>query len=443
MTPARRPKKNRFARQRALPGAFLVFGALALIPTATAGAAGPLDPSFGDGGVSLVKPPRGYTGETALALTADRSGRLIAAGTTENEGILVRRYLGNGSPDPSFGADGRVETSLESEVAANAVTVLRGGDVLVAGGTETGLALARYRSDGTLSPSFGRNGHVVTPGGSKGAAALALAVQPNGRILGGGYKIGPGGNWTGLVLGYRQDGSIDRRFAGDGRAELHSSRGTEVAISGVETLPGGKVLVGGEIGGWLVLGRLRADGEPDRSFGGGDGIVLVDADGSRRCACSFANALTIAPGGRPVLAGFANGPGGGTALLVRFTADGRLDRGFGRRGIVRTRHGSRLVFNGLAVAPDGRLTATGFYRPRHGGVRVAVLRYLPDGRLDKDFAHGGFFSRGLGLESIGSAAIADADGRVVVAGRAVFPAERAAEGGSPLAGSRTLLMRFR
>jgi uncharacterized delta-60 repeat protein len=402
-----------------------------------------LDSSFGQSGISLVKPPPGYNGEQALALTADGRGRLIAAGTTQNEGILVRRYLSDGSPDPSFDGNGRVETSLESEVAAHAVTVLRDGDILVAGGTETGIALVRYHSDGSRAQSFGRKGHVVTPGGSEGAAALALAVQPSGRILSSGYKIDLSGDWTGLVIGYRQNGSIDTRFAGDGRAELHTGPRTVVAISGVKVLPSGKILVGGDSGGRLMLGRLRADGEPDRSFGGGDGLVLVDPDGDPRCACSFANAMTIAPGGRPVLAGVAIGPNGESSLLARFTPDGRLDRDFGRRGVVRTRRGSQLVLNDVTTQPDGRITVTGSYDPPRDGTQVAVLRYLSSGTLDRGFSHGGFFHRHIGLGSIGWAAITRPDGRIVVAGNAFFPARKFPELESPLAGSRVLLMKFR
>lgn len=420
-----------------------LLAAMVFAPPSNVGASG-LDPSFGEGGISVVTPPPGYSGEEARALTADQSGRLVVAGTTENEGVLVRRYLANGSPDPSFDGNGRVETSLGNGAAANAVTVLRGGDILVAGGAETALALVRYRPDGSRALSFGRRGHVVTRGGSGGAAALALGVQASGRIISGGYKISPSGSWTGLVVGYRGNGSVDGRFAGGGQAELHSSPRTEVAISGIEIQPDGKILVGGDVGGRLMLGRLRADGQPDRSFGGGDGIVLIDADGDRRCACSFANAMTIAPGGRPVLAGIATGRDGESALLVRFNRDGRLDRGFGRRGVVRARRGARLVFNGVAARADGRITVAGFYvQPGSAGSQVSVFRYLPSGKLDASFAQGGFYHRRVGLSSVGSAVISQPDGRTVVAGQTVFPAEKLPEGGSLLSGSRVLLMRFR
>ncbi len=414
---------------------------LATLPlTDGAFASGPvLDRSFASEGISLVKPPRkgDFAGEVALALTADRRGRLIVAGETAVRSIYVRRYLHDGSPDLSFDGNGRVETSLESDSSAYGVNVLSGGDILIAGGTETGLALARYRNNGSRLRSFGRNGHVVTPGGIEGAGARALGVQANGRILSAGYKIDLSRDWTGLVVANKPDGSIDRSFAGDGFAELHTSRHTEVAFSGLQVLPSDKILLGGDIGGRLLLSRLLPNGKPDPSFGGGDGIVQVAAD--RRCACSHANALTITPDGKPLLAGVV----GESSLLARFTPNGRLDRSFGHHGIVRTLRGTRLVFNDATTQHDGRITATGFYNQRRSGeAQVAVLRYLPNGKLDHSFGHGGFFQRHLGRESIGYAAITQPDGKVVVAGRASF-GEQVGEAPSALEGARTLLMRFR
>lgn len=386
----------------------------------------------------MVKPPRigSVAGEAALALTADERGRLITAGQTWGESIYVRRYLPNGRPDQSFGDDGLVETNAGG-AAAYAVDALSGGDILAAGGVETDLVLARYREDGGRARWFGHNGQITILGALGSAGLLASGVQPSGRILGAGYKSSPGGDWTGLVAGYKPNGSIDRSFASDGFAELHTSRHTEVVFSGLQVLPSGKILLGGDIGGWLLLSRLLPNGEPDPSFGGGDGIVNVAAD--CHCACSYASALTIAPDGKPLLAGTV----GESALLARFTPNGRLDHSFGHHGIVRTLRGTRLVFNDATTQRNGRITATGFYNQRRSGeAQVAVLRYLPNGKLDRSFSRGGFFQHHFGRESIGYAVITQPDDRIVVAGRASF-GEEFGEAPSSLEGARTMLMRFR
>lgn len=400
-----------------------------------------LDRSFGKEGISLIS-PSGVNGEAALALTQDRRGRLVIAGTTESEKMLVRRFHRNGSPDLSFSRNGKVETGLGGTTGRDVMAV-SGGGILVAGGTETGLALVGYRSDGSPLRSFGHNGHVVIPGGIEGASALAADVDRRGRIYSGGYKIDKSRNWTAMVLGYRPRGFLDPDFGKGGILEFPARRRHPTAISGIEALAGGKILVGGDFEGRLLLARLLPDGRPDASFGGGDGTVLVDADGGRHCTCSFASSLTLTPGGKPLLAGSTTGPGPQTSLLARFMPNGKLDPSFGRRGIVRTRRGSRLVFNDVVTQANGRIAAVGFFNTRQTGeAQVAVLQYLSNGRLDRSFAADGFFHLHLGRESTASAAISQSDGHVVVAGRAGF-GSLPSESPEAIEGSRVLLLRFK
>jgi hypothetical protein len=71
---------------------------------------------------------------------------------------------------------------------------------------------------------------------------------------------------------------------------------------------------------------LRPDGTPDPSFSK-DGIAA-----SPVAAC----ALAVQPDGKVVVAGsIGRGNPGRDVALVRFLANGRIDRGFGRRGLVR------------------------------------------------------------------------------------------------------------
>jgi uncharacterized delta-60 repeat protein len=401
-----------------------------------------LDRSFGEGGIALTHPSGNVNGEAALGLARDRQGRLLVTGTTEAEKLLVRRFHRNGVPDLSFDRNGKVETSLGG-TTGQAVTMASGGDILVAGGTDAGLALVRYRSDGSRVRSFGHDGHVVVPGGIEGASALALDTGRGGRIFSGGYKIDLAHDWTAMVIGYRPDGSLDPSFGHQGIVEFQAPHRLSAAVSGIEVLPDGKILAGGDLGGSLLLARLLPNGKLDRGFGGGDGIVLVDADGARNCTCTFANSLTLTPDGKPLLAGVTSGSRRETSLLVRFTPDGRLDLRFGRHGVVRTLRGSRLVFDDATVQADGRITAVGFFNSRRSGEgHLAVLRYLPNGKLDHSFATGGFFHRHLGRESVASAAITQPDGRVVVAGRAAF-GPLPSESPEAIEGSQVLLLRFR
>jgi uncharacterized delta-60 repeat protein len=431
----------------------LISGSLALAamsltgPDLAAASTGPLDPSFGEGGIALTHGPEG---QAALGLTEDGRGRLIAVGVSDFEDFVVRRYRANGAPDPSFGAYGGEARSPFGgggmELAARAAAIQPDGKIVVAGGTESAFALGRYDGSGRVDRHFGRHGRVLTAAGLGGASALDVAVQPNGRILAAGYGIdfGHRRRWTAMLVGYRPNGHIDRGFAKAGMFRIQARRRSGT-FSGVEVLPSGKILLAGDLRGRLLLVRLLANGRPDRSFGGGDGRVLLDADGDPDCPCSHANALAIGPGGKPLLAGHDSKLSSNSGLLVRFLPNGRPDPSFGEGGIVRT-HVPRtsLVDNAVAVQRNGRIVTAGFFeRRRTGGIQTAVLRYLPDGRPDPSFGRSGFFPLHRGLLSVAHAALAQPDGRVVVAGGATFRAPEASpESESLLIGAQFMLMRF-
>jgi hypothetical protein len=79
---------------------------------------------------------------------------------------------------------------------------------------------------------------------------------------------------TGLLIGYRPNGEIDTTFGHDGYVEFRAPKPTEVGLSGLEMLPDGKVLVGGDLGGRFLLARLFSDGKPDRSVSPETGVRI-------------------------------------------------------------------------------------------------------------------------------------------------------------------------
>jgi uncharacterized delta-60 repeat protein len=425
--------------------AWLAVGVLALLVAAVPAVAAPstgegLDRSFGDDGVSVTATHLGTRGEAGLAVAEDHRGRLIVAGASEGEAMLVRRFGRDGEPDRFYGHEGWVEASAGE--AGRAVAILPGGGVLVAGQREGAFALVRLGRDGNRARSFGEDGHVVTSAGFDAGGALALGIQPGGRIVAAGYGVDIQGRWRGLVFGYRPDGSLDTGFGTEGKVAFSAPGKAEVVITGLVVMPTGKLLLGGVRDGRLLLARLRPDGRPDRGFGGGDGVVEVDADGGRGCPCSFSHALALAPGGRPLMAGETTGPRSHAGLLVRFLPDGRLDPSFGNGGVVRIARGERTVFNGLAVGPAGA-TAAGFSNSsRTGEAQVLIARVRPDGELDPDFGADGVLRLHFGRESVASAAITERDGKALVAGRALF-GKTAFEAPSPLEGSEVLMVRLK
>jgi uncharacterized delta-60 repeat protein len=162
---------------------------------------GHLDPTFGTGGLVTTDVGEGYT-INALVLQPD--GRLVAGGGSRAGGdtldqpvyvqFALTRYEADGRLDPTFGTGGLVTTDLGGSAAGFGpgleALVLQPDGRLVAGGFAPGypannFTLVRYEADGRLDPTFGTGGLVTTDvGGSDTINALVL--QLDGRLVAGG-----------------------------------------------------------------------------------------------------------------------------------------------------------------------------------------------------------------------------------------------------------------
>ena len=74
----------------------------------------------------------------------------------------------------------------------------------------------------------------------------------------------------------------------------------------------------------------------------------------------------------------------------------------------------------IAVQPDGRVLVAGFVvgKARHGTVqRLAVMRLLANGAVDRSFGHRGLVSVALGTDARATAIAVERDGEILVAGR--------------------------
>jgi uncharacterized delta-60 repeat protein len=104
----------------------------------------------------------------------------------------------SGDLDLTFGSGGRVATDFASDSdVAFALAIQADGKVVVAGRALTGsgfdFALARYNPDGSLDSTFGSGGRVTTDFANSFDAALALAIQADGKLVAaGGVDSGNG-----------------------------------------------------------------------------------------------------------------------------------------------------------------------------------------------------------------------------------------------------------
>src|SRR5947209_5776224 len=256
---------------------------------------GDLDATFGTGGRVLTD-FGGGAGARALALQAD--GRIVVAGLSRvgvGDDFALARYNPNGSLDSSFGSGGRVLTDFGLDDEARAVVLQADGKIVVAGGSGGAFfALARYNADGTLDPSFGSEGRVCTNvGGRDGARALAL--QSDGKIVVAGFSDVVGFGFA--LARYNPDGSLDPSFGSGGRVLT----GGVALARGLALQSDGKIVVAGfsDAGGGqdFALARYNPDGTLDLTFGTG-GKVTTDFGGF-----DDAFALALPTDGKIVVAG--------------------------------------------------------------------------------------------------------------------------------------------
>lgn len=270
-----------------------------------------------DGALDLsLDPGSGWSGYMEV-IAVDGEGRIVLGGRSVlydgvNAPYLARAFP-DGSPDVTF--------APRPDFFVNDCLVLPDGRLLVAGGFETvaGVArscVARLHADGSLDGSF--TPVAIGVGQLSGTAGVfSVIVQPDGRIVIGGHFGVVGGVPRERIARLHPDGSLDTTFdagAGGGRYEV---------VYDLELEPDGKILVGG----WFevlhgeprrLLGRLLPDGSLDPEFA----PAIDPTYGAVQSLRRQPDGKVVAAGEFETIGGV---PRNG---IARFHSDGSLDLGF-------------------------------------------------------------------------------------------------------------------
>ena len=379
----------------------------AAVAAAAHGAAGDLDPSFSADGKQLSDFGAGPSAAEAVVRQGD--GKIVVVGEADGN-FLVARYNLDGSLDPSFSGDGRVQTNFGASDGANDVA-LQGNKIVVVGHTHEqeahfgAFALARYNPDGSLDTNFSGDGKQTTDFGVACCdQANGVAVQANGKIV----AVGTPG--AGLALTrYNTNGSLDTSFSGDGKQTTNfGGVGNGVAVQG----DGKIVAVGGGSSGDFELARYNSNGSLDTSFSG-DGRQTTDFG-----EFDLGEGVALQANGRIVAVGFAGSGAGGDFGLARYNANGSLDTSFSGDGKQTTDFlfGAGDGANDLAIQANGRIVAVGLASGGATGQDFALARYNPNGSLDTSFSSDGRKRTSFGAFDVANGVALPGDGRIVAVG---------------------------
>lgn len=341
-----------------------------------------------------------------------QDNKIIAAGGMADAAFgsnkfALARYTANGALDTTFGGilqPGTTSTTIEnsSDSQGFGVALQQDGKIVVTGYVNTGmtidLALARFKTNGSLDTSFGG---VLQPGTTSvavGSFALgnAVAIQQDGKIVVAGIVfIGSGIEF--LVARFNTNGTLDATFNPAGTPpgtkttkinnETGDNEGQAVVIQS-----DGKIVVAGfarlaTFEYRFAVARFNTNGTLDTSFNPGGvqpGTVITTVENATMTNVGQSVDLQI-QGGKIVVAGYATIDGVDRFAVAQFNSNGMLDTAFNPTGVqpgtTSTTIDNNLIQNrGLSVTiqPDGKIVVSGTTVAVGSTTRIAVARFNGD-----------------------------------------------------------------
>ena len=221
----------------------------------------------------------------------------------------------------------------------------------------------RYDQYGTLDTTFRR-------GTGFNAYVHRLALQPDGKILAGGYFSSYNNQACDHLIRLNTDGTRDNRF------HPWSGVNDNRTINTIVVLNDGKIMVGrGFCSSDTGIFRLNADGSLDTGFAAGEVFT----------ANTFAHvsAIAIQQDGKIIIGGtFSTYNGTPANHILRLNTNGTIDNSF---NVGTGFNLVNLAVKCLALQPDGNILAGGSFTTYKGDTQAYFMRLKPNGSMDTSF----------------------------------------------------------
>jgi len=319
------------------------------------------------------------------------TGRSLALLAALGCGTAGRLPAATGDVDPLFDpSPGPYPSGGVGGAAIRALAFDRTDQLIFAGqfnvlGTFSRNQFARLGADGSILDG-------ASPTASGDTVVTSFAIQPDGKIVIGGFFNWLQGETRSRLARLQPDGSVESTDT------FNTGAGFNETVFGAAIQPDGKLVVVGRFttANGLTrnrIVRLNPDGSLDGSFDPGTG-----ADNGIRC-------VALQGDGKILIGGdFLNFNGQARARVARLLSNGSLD------GTFNIGSGFDNMVAGLVPQPDGKIVAAGSFDNFNGVSSLSIARLNADGSRDASFAVG------AGFEGDVYALAAQADGKILVGG---------------------------
>jgi uncharacterized delta-60 repeat protein len=385
---------------------------------------GTLDTTFGSSG--KVIQPIGSANDRGQSLAIQPDGKILLGGFCSNGSnwdFCIVRFNSDGTLDTTFGSSNKVIQPIgSSKDYGYSLAIQPDGKILLGGycrnGSSEDLCIVRFNSDGTLDTTFGSSNKVIQPIGSANDRGQSLAIQPDGKILLGGYCKTEKGGLDFCIARFNSDSFLDITFGNSG-IEIQYIGGLNYDDEGKSLViqPDGEILFGGRCyneRNWdFCIARFKSNGFLDTTFyiPYGYKIQPIGSDDD------YGNSLAIQPDGKILLGGYCKNGSHYDFCISRFNSDGTLDKTFGSSGKVIQPIGSYDDYGySLAIQPDGKILFGGYC---DNGINndFCIARFNSNGTLDNSFGFSGKVIQPIGTwDDEGYSLAIQPDGKILLGG---------------------------
>lgn len=382
---------------------------------------GKLALNFGNNGVIITDLQQ--SADYATAITMDKSGNVLVAGTTEKgydagKQVFVAQYNNKGQLQTNFGKNGKILIPVAHQISITKIMMQYDGKILI-GGTANEkdktpeFFMLRLLADGTPDKTFGINGLAKSKFGTAYPTVKSNYVINDFDLDFYNNIIAVGGNNSIMldqtaIIKFTPSGIIDENFLFEGMYvgsfPITNSNNKNVinnscTATKVVALSNGTYLIGGtqymsnakSAFQNFTVQRILSNGSADTTFNYGKAFTGGFDEASDELSDIMVNA-----NGNYILVGTTDAGDqdfGCMALnkmgFLDYSAFGDVSKKYGITGKTQTgfaKKGNQEAVSSVML-PDGKFVVVG----KGGSIEeeIVIARYLPNGKLDETFGDDG------------------------------------------------------